>query len=361
MIIARKPLLDTINRILPFVGRGAPVRLSADGPLTVTAADADAAVQVYTADDVGDLAPVVVPGRLLLDIVRQCREDVTLDTTPKGLHIEADGAAYDLTAVPWTMEGARTTVERADVKPIDGGGLLALGALVGSVRHAMADKYSVYSLNGIHLGERTDTTITACATDGSRLAWAVGDATGDLPDLSKHLVPPAAVAAAVRFGGTVRLAADIPEKGAGRLYLDGPSWRWYGRLPDTDWPRWREVLPTAWGATWTVDRDALIAALRRVGTVVAKSRDRLVCATISGDSVRLSTSYTDTGRASATVPAAVMGGDLIVGLNARFMLDALARQPRTVTIRHGVTPYTPVTHCPIQVGDGDLVMPVRLN
>jgi DNA polymerase-3 subunit beta len=82
------------------------------------------------------------------------------------------------------------------------------------------------------------------------------------------------------------------------------------------------VLPKSHPRRVSVEREALIAALRRV-SVVADDRTRPVRLTVVPAAIRLSASSQELGEAEEVLPAEAEGEELAIGFNARYILDAL--------------------------------------
>lgn len=157
----------------------------------------------------------------------------------------------------------------------------------------------------------------AVATDGHRMAirGAVNDENGTsmlLPQNTLKALRELAAEDEVTF--THEAAWTFAEAGAARLAL---------KTPQATFPPWRQVLPSSCAQTVTVDRAALADAIRAVA-VASPDRTGGVRVTVADGEIRIDTESPETGEGSDAVAVDYSGPSATLGLNARYVLDALA-------------------------------------
>ena len=97
---------------------------------------------------------------------------------------------------------------------------------------------------------------------------------------------------------------------------------------------------TSWPLRVVVEREPLLAAIRRVA-VVADDRTRPVRLTATEGQLRLWAQSQELGEAEETLPAEFRGDETTIGFNARYLLDALGPMDRPWTIvglKDGLSP-----------------------
>src|SRR5262249_48643751 len=95
------------------------------------------------------------------------------------------------------------------------------------------------------------------------------------------------------------------------------------KLIEGQYPNYEQVLPKGHPRHLLVEREALMAGLRRV-SVVADDRTRPVRLVAGGNRLQLRAGSQETGGATGELPVEFTGEDLTIGFNARYLLDAVA-------------------------------------
>jgi DNA polymerase-3 subunit beta len=111
-----------------------------------------------------------------------------------------------------------------------------------------------------------------------------------------------------------------------QFLLRTPGFVLTSKLIEGTFPSYEAVLPKSHPRRLTIEREPLIAALRRV-SVVADDRTRPVRLTIVPAALRLTAQSQELGEAEEVLPAEAEGEELAIGFNARYILDALGPMP----------------------------------
>jgi DNA polymerase-3 subunit beta len=87
-------------------------------------------------------------------------------------------------------------------------------------------------------------------------------------------------------------------------------------------PNFEAVLPRGNDRTFTIDRDEINAAIRRVA-ILSDERSHTVKLAMSNGSLEITASHSDLGEAHETVEVDYSKEDLQVGFNYQYLLDFL--------------------------------------
>jgi DNA polymerase-3 subunit beta len=110
--------------------------------------------------------------------------------------------------------------------------------------------------------------------------------------------------------------------GGHQFFLRTPGFDLVSKLIEGQFPNYEQVLPKGHPRRLVVAREPLVAALRRV-SVVADDRTRPVRLTLAPGTLRLSASSQELGEGEEVLAAEFAGEELVIGFNARYVLDAL--------------------------------------
>ena len=321
--------------------------------LTVTTTDLEVTTQVRVAVEVGEEGNVLVPARLMAEMVKSL--------PPDDVDIAADGSTARVTCR--SFEGTLRCLPAEDFPQLrepEGIRLIleapAFGDAVGQVVKAASRDEARPILTGV-LFEANREGLTMAATDSYRLAVRELQATGD--GEAKALVPERAITEVGR-------AAAAEEKGEVELVLGQAQvsfrvgdLRLISRLIEGEFPNYRQLIPEPGGNELIAPRQELLEAVRRVGLL---ARDNApVRLELNALGVRLTSSSPDLGDAVEAVEAGYEGEELTVAFNPSYLGDGLsgvAGERVHVELRDGLKPA-------ILRGEGGdaytyLVMPVRL-
>lgn len=316
-------LLRALRRVAPIVPAKTPVPImscialrASGGTATFAATDSHRSIRTSVPCD-GDLA-VALPAKTLANIAASLPAgDVVVELVPGGASIRAGRARFKVPSMP---------IE--DFPPLHAttGDLLAtmpaaaLGDLLRSVQHAVADDSTRPHLAGVNL-EFGDGLATATATDGHRLSTSSTPCEAVAPGT---LVPVQAVDSIVALCldrdeavGVVLLRSErhvIAERGDTSIM---------SVLVDAVFPPWRKIMPPVKrkGARASVSREALADAVRRVSLVAR--RDGGLRLDVAEGVLKLSALDSESGESSEDIEAITSGGDGFVGLCGSYLSDAL--------------------------------------
>ena len=297
------------------------VRLELAGDqLSLTGSDLELTVSVRVG--VSGLADgvAVVPSRLVNDIVRALEPGaVELETTDDAARIASGRSEFSLKPLP--------AEEFPRVPPVEGDEVrFDAEALVGALRQVLPaastdDNRPI--LTGVLLAAEGE-GLRLVATDSYRLAVV------DLPGVSvlssgkSVLVPSRALAElskALGSGGEITLR--LGERDASFASADGEAGGIVltTRLIEGEYPNYQGLIPSNQPNLLTVDREALMEALRRVKLLARDATP--VRLQMSADGLELRAVTQDVGEGSETLDAQYTGEDLTVAFNPDYLLAGI--------------------------------------
>lgn len=347
--VPTKTTLPVLANILVEAGKDG-VRLSGT--------DLDIAVSTLVPAEVDDEGAVTVPARKLVELVREL-PSAAIRVTSSGeqrVNLECGRSRFKLLGIP--------REEFPNFPPVSFEKSWAVAAgdlhkLIGHVSFAASTEESRPILNGV-LWELRDGRMRMVATNGHRLARMDVPAGGTAAS-AEVIVPPKALEQVRRlFGPSDELQIARSDNHLG--FRSGVT-RVFTRLVEGPYPNYEQVIPRENDRTCTAERDAMAAALRRVG-VVASDQTHRVRLQFGSGTLRLSVSTPDLGEAQDELAVSYDGEPLEIGFNATYLLEILKYMPTDEVRMTFKAPERAATVEPVGWDDPAaylcLVMPLRL-
>ncbi|MFV0307121.1 MAG: DNA polymerase III subunit beta [Desertimonas sp.] len=324
-----------------------------DDQLAVTGTDLELTIRLTVTVGGERDGAVVVPARLVADIVRALPSGaVDVSLGDEELSISAGRSQFSVRPLgledyPQQPEPATeaVTLSSADVAE----------ALRQVVRAASTDDARAV-LTGVLIAADDD-GVRMVATDSYRLAVRELPESTMLSSGQKVLVPSRALNELQRvLGGSEELTVRLGQRDA---VFEAAGTRVTTRLIEGDYPNYRNLLPNSHPNLLTVDREALLEALRRVKIMARDATPvRMV---LGGETVQLTAITQDLGTASEEIDASYQGAEMTVAFNPDYLnagVDALDTAEITLSTMDPMKPAV------IRgVGRDDylyLLMPVRV-
>jgi DNA polymerase-3 subunit beta len=95
------------------------------------------------------------------------------------------------------------------------------------------------------------------------------------------------------------------------------------RMLTGQFPNFEAVLPRANDRTFSIDREEIAAAIRRVA-ILSDERSRIVKLAVSNGILEIAASHSDLGEANETIEVEYNKEELQVGFNYQYLLDFLS-------------------------------------
>ncbi len=324
-----------------------------EGKLTLASTDMEISLRAAIAGDVVGEGGVVVPGRLLTDLVRLLPDDtVTL------AYEEGDGVL----AVTSGSHASRLNVYSAEDFPrlpptdiqLHTIAAPALLATIEKVARAASRDESRPVLTGILVRFEGDQLIMA-ATDSYRLAVKETQLEETGPELDA-IIPARALQELARLaGGSGEVQLGVHENHV--VFNAGDVWLTSRRI-DGQFPNYKQLLPETFEAEIATSREPLLEVIRRAG-VLAQRNAPLRLRFAEGE-LAVSAQTQDVGEAHESIPIDYAGEPLEIGFNPDFLRDGLeAVNGETVQLKL-INPLRPGLIVSPDERFSYLIMPIRL-
>ena len=359
---------DELAEKLQIAGRGVSTRTTVQilagillhatpGRLSLAATDMEISLRVSLEAQVEDEGSVVVPGRLLVDIVRLLPpgEVTVAHKAEEGIvEVECGPASYrlhtyaaeDFPRLPEIDDAAAFTVEKE-----------AFVDTIARVSRSASRDESRPVLTGVLVRFEGEKLVMA-ATDSYRLSVKETTLTKGPGREVEAIVPARALSELVRIaqaGGPGTLQVGVQENQV--VFGVDDVWLTARRI-DGQFPNYKQLLPETFEAEVSMPREELLDVVRRT-SVMAQRKSPLRLRFEEGE-LTISAQTQDVGEARESLPISYAGDMLEIGFNAEFLRDGLESVgDETVRVKL-ISPLRPgLLH-----GESDdflyLIMPIRL-
>lgn len=284
--------------------------------LTLAATDMEISLRASVSGEIAGDASVVVPGRLLTDLVRLLPDDkVTL------VHEEGEGVL----SVTSGSHSSRLNVYSAEdfprLPPVDVSlhriETQALLETIDKVGRAASRDESRPVLTGVLVRFEGQQLVMA-ATDSYRLAVKETPLSAGGPEL-EAIIPARALQELVRIAsGTEDIELGVHENHV--IFSAGDVWLTSRRI-DGQFPNYKQLLPETFEVEIDTPRAALLDVVRRAG-LMAQRNAPLRLRFAEGE-LTVSAQTQDVGEATESIPIDFSGEELEIGFNPEFLRDGL--------------------------------------
>ncbi len=358
---------------LQVVARGAATRgaiqaltgvrlATADSGIELSATDTEIALRSSLEANVEQPGVVLLPARLLVDILRALEGDsVRLEQRTEGdeVIVSSERARFSLRTLladdfPRLPEMSDETAVELPAK--------AVAATIERVARAASRDETRPVLTGV-LVSVGDEGLTMVATDSYRLSVKETPLGENGQRAFEANVPARALQELGRVASetgadTIKIAARDNQVvfGVERMTLSS-------RLIDGQFPNYRQLVPESYEHELRVSRDELLSVVRRISILAQRTAPLRL--RFEGGQVTLSAQTPDVGEASEAVPINYEGEALEIGFNPQFLQDGLDSVRSDELLIKLISPLRPGLL--EAAGDEEagkflyLIMPVRLN
>ncbi len=353
--------LQTVSRVASTrsaVQALSGVQLSAvEGQTQLRATDMEMGLRVPLAAEIERDGTVVLPARLLLDVVRSLPGDrVSLELRPAEQDVEltSGSATFHIRTLraedfpPLPEPGGEGRV----VLPAD-----AVVATIGRVERSASHDETRPILTGI-LVSVTGTDLKMVATDSYRLSVKETTLGSPVEPGFEANVPAPALAELSRLAADAsEIAITVREN---QVVFEVGERVLSSRLIDGQFPNYNQLLPDSYEHELHVDAQEIADVVRRI-SLMAQKNAPLRLRFAEGE-LTVSAQTPDVGEAQETVPVPFAGEPFEIGFNPDFLRDGLESAESGEIVLKLISPLRPGL---IESGDGGgflyLIMPIRLN
>ena len=299
------------------------VLLKADkGRVEFTATDLDVTVACSVEAKVEKSGSTTVPVKKLFGIVRELNGEIEIETDEKNVtSIRSGGsffkihglAADEFPPLPKFKDDKKVALPQETVR-----------AMLKKTSFAVSTDESRYVLNGIYISLK-DGKMTLVATDGRRLALVdeevelAENATGEfivpakaINELNRLLQSTGEVE--LKFGENQASFALKDDKGFSVLLIT--------KLIEGNYPNYRQVIPGEAKERIPLNREELLAALRRA-EIMTSEKANSVKMTFGKNSLAITANSPEVGEARESLAVNYKGKEIAIAFNPRYLIDPL--------------------------------------
>jgi DNA polymerase III subunit beta len=331
----------------------------ADGRVELRATDMELGIRVgLEASDSAD-GTAVVPGRLLLDVVRSLpKDEVTLEyrSAEQDVKVVSGPARFHLRTLP--VEDFPNLPEAPESGVLTVPGAAFVDTIARVARAASRDETRPH-LTGV-LVSASEREVRMVATDSYRLSVKETTLEEELSGSLEANVPARTLQELSRIAG----ADDAESIGVAALenqvVFTVEDVVLSSRLVEGRFPNYQQLLPDSYEHELRVNRAELLEVVRRISLLAQKNAPLRL--RFEEGELGVSAQTPDVGEASESLPVPFGGEQLEIGFNPEFFRDGLEIAESDDIVLKLISPLRPGL---IQSGDDGgflyLVMPIRLN
>jgi DNA polymerase-3 subunit beta len=322
--VAKEALLNGLLGVQNVVGVRSPLPILANVLLTaekdrlwLTTTNLDVSVKYGVQAEVSSVGSTTLPVKRLVNIAREVVDEVTIQVDDKDVAEINSGSSY------YKMNG----LSEEDFPPVpkpekEYGYHMDQGAFREMLRrtaYAASTDESRFVLNGVLMGFRGG-KLAMVATDGRRMALVEHEMEVPREQEVDMILPSKAVN---ELQHTLKESGDLKiySKGTQVIFQFGDAMV-CSKLIEGTYPNYRQVIPSQCLERITIEREALLAALRRV-SLLGTEKTSAVKVMLTKNRMTVSMTSPDVGEARDSLPIKYSGKDMSVSFNPEFMMDPL--------------------------------------
>lgn len=346
--ISSKNTLPILNNVL----------IQSDGPdqIVLTGTDLELGIRTTCPAVVGLQGAITVPAKKLYEIVRELAPgevDVTVGKN-NAVNIKTEKSFFKIMGLepddfPKLPEPAPEQSFEFDQK--------VLRQCLTLTSFAISRDETRYTLNGV-LVILKNKTARFVATDGKRLA-SVEKALASNLDALVEVIMPAKTSVEL-----IKMLGDGEEKvkvvcAQNQIIFQLNETTLVSRLIEGRFPNYEQVIPKEEKTTARINRQELLAAVKRV-SLLTSQENKSVKIDFIKEKILISSRTPNLGEAKEEVPAEVSGDDLAIGFNPDYIVDVL----KTLETEEVLFSLTEPDKPGLIKGEGGylyVVMPMQLN
>jgi len=333
-----------------------------DNKLSITATDLEITQIAWTDCDITEEGEITVPGKLLLDIIRELPEvEINFSSSENfKILIKSELGEYKLSGESKNEYPSVPVVDSKLNVSIDN---KSLKLMVEKTIFACSTDHFRPALTGV-LCQIMENEYRMVATDGHRLVKII-DKEFKGNGFTRDLIIPTK---ALNF-----VARNLPESGNQKITLSEnhvlfelPDTKIYSRIINEPYPDYDRVIPSDFTKELLIDRANLISSVKRVSLFSNPITSQVKIA-LSENTINISAQDIDFGgEANENISCDYQGENLDIAYNANYLIDILRHLDTdkikfTVNDADGPALIFPDDDSKVNLNIVMLIMPVRIN
>ncbi len=310
--------------------------------ISIIAFDGSLGIKTSFSAEVIEGGSITLPAKLLNDIVTRLPEmeitlDVPEDEASSVVTISSASGQFQLTCIEASEFPELPTVEAGKTIELP---ISALNEGLGGCLFAASTELSKQVLTGVHLktqglgADNQGDVLEFAATDSHRLAVVAADLNSEDPESATSLPEFSLTIPAKALRELEKIVGDSQVTDLVKVNFDeqiiifelGDRLLTSANIPG-DYPAYGQLIPSSFTREIILDRKRLLSSLELVAVLAQKNN--LVKFSINNDQGELivSADAQDIGNAKQTLPAEIIGEDIDIAFNIKYLMDGLKALP----------------------------------
>lgn len=326
VIVNRNALVDVLGVASGIAVTRSPkevlkcIRLTTvDGSLRITATDLEVGLRAEVKQvEVKAKGDTLVPADKLVQIVRESGDEtLAIETSDQVCHIRGRDSHFEIYGQdPKDYPPVAELTAAPDIEV----SVEALGRLIERSVFAVAKENTRYAINGV-LWVKHGKKLSLIATDGRRLAQAVGSVEVSAGEDAQMIVPAKMVHVVQRvLGGAEGRVAVL--FGSNQVVVGCGAYVVSSALVEGHFPDYERVIPQDNDTKLEVDTELFLSAVRRAA-LLTNEQSKGLRLRFEKEQLVLSSRAPEQGEATVSMPIQYDGKPMEIGFNPTFLVDAL--------------------------------------
>ncbi|GLI52545.1 DNA polymerase III subunit beta [Thermodesulfovibrio yellowstonii] len=311
-IVEKKSIMPVLNHFLMDVTENA---------VFILATDLETAVKQPLEAEVLEIGKACIPARKFYEIVKELDEDIEIMLLEQWIKIQSGRSNFRLASLDpsefpvWPQIGDATQINLSRD--------FLLTAIEKTI-YASGEADARYVLNGLLFQIKEPAEFNVVGTDGHRLAHfkATVEDISSIEGEKKVILSKKSLNELRKFLSDTETVSIHIGKTHVMCEIDGISF--LTRMIEGNYPDYETVIPRHNDKIAIVDKNSLIASLKRV-SVLSRERQNAVKTEWDKDLLIISSSDPEIGEARDELTVDYQGEPFIIGFNARYLIEALER------------------------------------
>ena len=285
--------------------------------VTFQTTDLELSIQYTTTALVEEEGETVLPGKLIVDIVKNLPDAaVHVESTDDSAIVSCESSSFSIRCLnPADFPGfPKVQPEQQISVPFE-----VFSSMARKVCRVVSRDESRMILTGVYIAVE-DSTLKMVATDSYRLAMTDMPLEGNMSDFS-----------AVIAGSFVSDLAGLPKTGdsitlalaENQIIVSYAGTVFINRRIEGKYPNYKQLIPPSYETRCLVERSDLSSAVKRASLLEHSGSQVRLSINTASQTIQLTTSQ-EAGSTQEIVKATIEGSDVEIGFNSHYMNEGLA-------------------------------------
>ncbi len=328
-----------------------------DKNITLTGTDLEMLVNYEFPGKIVEKGRVVIPARLIGDIVRNLSEEaveITYNTAKQTIDIKCGKSFFTIKTIPAEDFPKAPEVNKKESLSVDKEVFIDI---LKRIIKATSKDESRPVLTGILIDIKKD-KLTMVATDSYRLAVTERNIEEKVKEEKRVIVPTRTLEEIIKIATAVEEGKVKVSLSENHIIFDLKNTKIISRLIEGQYPNYKQLFPDDYQVELPVKREELAGAVKRV-SLLAQNNTHIKL-DLKKDEIDISAETQEIGKAEEKVGVKYEGKDINIAFNSQYLLDGLTALDEEEVILKLLDPLKPGLIKPL--GSENflyLIMPVR--